>query len=142
MSPIKAQKRDELLGKVRDALQRAEAYYRRIRPWDSRLLIISIICGALATVLAGGAVAGGKPALDALGGWKILCSVVAVLTASGTVASSLHNSLQITARVASAQKCIAQLRALDAAIVGTDLPAEDALKTFQSVSEEHALCLA
>jgi predicted oxidoreductase len=84
----KSQKRDELLRTVRDALRRAELYCARTRRWDTLLLLISIICGAVATVLAGGTVIGGKPALDAVGGWRILCSIVAVFTASGTVAGA------------------------------------------------------
>jgi hypothetical protein len=138
----KSQKRDELLSTVRDALRRAEVYCARTRRWDTLLLIISIICGAVATVLAGGTVIGGKTALDAVGGWRILCSIVAVLTASGTVAGALHKSFQITTCVSSAEKCVARLRALDATIAASDLPTDDALETFQRISEEHAVCLA
>jgi hypothetical protein len=105
-------------------------------------LVISIICGAVATVLAGGAVVGGAPALNALGGWRILCSIVAVLTASGTATGALHKTLQITTRVSNAEKCIARLRALDATIAASDLPTDDALEMFRRISEEHAACLA
>ena len=93
--PPGSQKRDELLSTVRDALRRAEIYCARTRRWDTLLLIISIICGAVATVLAGGTVIGGKPALEAVGGWRILCSIVAVLTASGTVAGALHKGFRL-----------------------------------------------
>ena len=142
MSTGKSQKRDELLSKVRDALRRAELYCARTRRWDSRLLIISIICGAAATVLAGGTVIGGKAALEVLGGWRILCSIVAVFTASGTAAGALHKSLQITTHLSSAEKCVARLRALDATIAASDLPTDNALETFRRISEEHAVCLA
>jgi hypothetical protein len=101
MSTDKSQQRAELLRTVRDALQRAELYCARTRHWDTRLLIISIICGAIATVLAGGTVIGGSRALEAVGGWRILCSIAA-----------------------------------------SDLPSDDALETFQRISEEHAACLA
>jgi hypothetical protein len=138
----KSQQRDELLGTVRDSLRRAEFYYVRTRRWDTRLLIMSIICGALATVLAGGTVIGGKPALDAIGGWRILCSIVAMLTASGTVAGALHKSFQITTRLSNAEKCVARLRALDVAIAASDLSTAGALETFRHISEEHAACLA
>jgi hypothetical protein len=142
MPTDKSQQRDELLGRVREALRRAEFYCGKARRWDTRLLIISIICGALATVLAGGTVIGGKPALDAVGGWRILCSIVAVLTASGTVAGALHKSFSISTRLSNAEKCVARLRALDLAIAASDLSTTDALQTFQHISEEHAACLA
>jgi hypothetical protein len=142
MAAEKSQQRDEFLTTVRDALRRAELYCARTRRWDTRLLIISIICGAMATILAGGTVIGGKAALDAVGGWRILCSVVALFTASGTVAGALHKSFQITTRLSNAEKCVARLRALDATIAATDLPIEKALETFERISEEHAACLA
>jgi hypothetical protein len=104
--------------------------------------LISIICGAVATVLAGGAVVGGKAALDAMGGWRILCSIVALLTAAGTTTGAIHKTLQITTRVSSAEKCIARLRALDATVAVSDLPTDQALEMFRQISEEHAACLA
>jgi hypothetical protein len=142
MSTDKSQQRDELLGTVRDAFTTSRALLHQGRRWDSRLLVISIICGAVATVLASGTVIGGQSALQAMGGWRILCSIVALLTASGTVAGALHKSFQITTRLSSAEKCVARLRALDAAIAASDLPIDNALETFQRISEEHAACLA
>jgi hypothetical protein len=142
MSADKSQQRDELLSTIRNALGRAELYCAKTRRWDTRLLIVSIICGALATVLAGGTVIGGQSTLNAVGGWRILCSIVALLTASGTVAGALHKSFQITTRLSNAEKCVAQLRALDVAITASDLPTVDALETFRRISEEHAACLA
>ena len=142
MSADKSQQRDGLLNTVRNALRRAERYCAKTRRWDSLLLIASIICGAVATVLAGGTVIGGSRALEAVGGWRILCSIVALLTASGTVAGALHKSFQITTRLTSAEKCVALLRALDVAIVASDVPTDKALETFQRISEEHAACLA
>ena len=126
---------------VRVALAKAESYCAKYRPWDNRLLILSIVCGALATVLAGGTVAGGKSAVDAFGGWRVLCSVVAVVTASGTVAGTLHKGLQITARVGSAEKCIVRLRSLEATLAAGLIPPDQALAEYRRISEEHAGCL-
>jgi hypothetical protein len=142
MSSGESRQQDELLSTVRDALRRAELYCARTRRWDTCLLVVSITCGAVATVLAGGTVIGGKAALDAVGGWRILCSIVALFTASGTVAGALHKSFQITTRLSSAEKCVAKLRALDATIAASDLPIDNALETFRRISEEHAACLA
>ena len=63
MSIDKSEQRDELLNTVRDALRRAERYCAGTRRSDTLLSLISIICGAVATVLAGGTVIGGQPAL-------------------------------------------------------------------------------
>jgi hypothetical protein len=142
MATDKPQQRDELLGMLRDALRRAELYCARTRRWDTRLLVISIICGGVATLLAGGTVIGGQRVLEAVGGWRVLCSIVALLAGSGTVAGALHESFQITTRLSSAERCVVRLRALDATIAASDLPIKDALETFQRISEEHAACLA
>lgn len=141
MSTADSTQREELTKAVSDALGRAEAHCGKFRPWDTRLSVMSIACGAIATVLAGGAVAGGKPALDAFGGWKILCTIVALFTAAATASSSLHKSLQISNRVANAERCIARLRALEAGLRASELPVHEALRTFQLISEEHAGCL-
>jgi hypothetical protein len=52
MSIDKSEQRDELLNTVRDALRRAERYCAGTRRSDTLLSLISIICGAVATVLA------------------------------------------------------------------------------------------
>jgi hypothetical protein len=77
--------------------------------------------------------------LSAAGGF--FCAIVAVLTASGTVAGALHKSFQITIRLSSAEKCVARLRALDATIAASDLPIDEALETYRHISEEHAASL-
>jgi hypothetical protein len=138
---MKSQKREEWLVIVRDALKRAEVYCRQYRPWDGRLLIISIVCGAVATLLAGGAVAGGDQAMKALGGWKILCSIVALVTATGTAAGAAHKSLQITLKVLNAERCVARLRSLEAGLVAGNVTPEEALALYQKISDEHAVCL-
>jgi len=143
MATSKVRIRQDLQTAVRAALARAEACRARYRPWDLRLLVVSIVCGALATLLAGGTIAGGPDAARAwFGGWRILCAIVAMLTATGTVASALHRSLQITSRVASAEKCITRLRALDATLGAAAITSEEALDTFRQISEEHSDCLA
>lgn len=141
LTGMKSQKKEEWLSIVRGALQKAEGHCRRYRPWDGRLLVISIVCGALATLLAGGAVAGGNDAMKALGGWKVVCSIVAVLTALGTSAGATHKSLQITLKVANAERCVARLRSLEVGLVSGVVTPDEALATYQKISEEHAVCL-
>ena len=137
------EKKEQLQGLVRSALVRAETFCARYRPWDTRLPVVGIICGALATLLAGGTVAGGANAATVVfGGWRILCAIVALLTAAGTVAGTLHRSLQVTSKVVTSEKCIGGLRALEASLAASDVASEDALATFQRISEEYAVCLA
>jgi hypothetical protein len=108
---------------------------------DFKLLIASIVLGAIATTLAGGAAAGGKPVLDIFGGWRILCSVVALLTLIGTICGTLHKMLQVTSRLASATGCVAKLRALELAITVTKKDANEAVEAYSQILQEHSDCL-
>jgi len=73
MPTDKSQQRDELPSTIRNTLRRAELYCAKTRRWDTRLLIISIICGAAATVLAGGTVIGGPVCTG--GNWRLADSL-------------------------------------------------------------------
>ena len=130
--------KDELLATVRDALRRAETYCHRIRPWDTRLLLLSIVCGAIASVLAGTIAVKN----DAFGGrYPLVCGIAALFTVSGTVAGALHKSLQITTRVSGAEKCVVRLRALEMSIAASDIPPDSALEAFKRIAEDHSVCL-
>lgn len=141
MDHAKEQQANNLNNLVREALTRAERYRSRFRLWDTPLLILNIICGAIATVLAGGTALRGDEALPAFGGWQGLCLLVAVITALGAIAGTIHKSLQISNKVNSAVKCISRLRALELRLATTSVATEDALLLFNQISEEHSECL-
>ncbi|MBI3773933.1 MAG: hypothetical protein HY272_14705 [Gammaproteobacteria bacterium] len=132
---------DHLNSLVREALTRAERYRSRFSLWDTPLLMLNIICGAIATVLAGGTALRGDAALPAFGGWQGLCLLVAVITALGAIAGTIHKSLQISSKVNAAVKCISRLRALELRLATASVTTEDALLLFNQISEEHAECL-
>jgi hypothetical protein len=133
--------REEITKRVRESLHAAEAYARKYRILDIRLLIISIVFGAAATVLTGGTAAAGQPALQAFGGWQTLCYLVAFITAIGTIAGALHKTLQVSDRRASAVSCVAKLRALELALTLTGKDPKEAAETYQQILQEHSDCL-
>jgi hypothetical protein len=141
MEHAKEQQTTNLDNLVREALMRAERYRSKFRMWDTPLLILNIICGTIATVLAGGTALRGDEALPAFGGWQGLCLLVAVITALGTIAGTLHKTLQISNKVNGAVKCISRLRALELRLTTSSVAMEDALLLFNQISEEHAECL-
>lgn len=129
--------KDDVLASVRGARERAEAYVARQRPWDTRLLILSIVFGTLATVLAGGAAARGNDSLKPFGGkWRPLCYTVACFSAVGTVASALHKGFNITARVTAAERCVSRLRILEMQISGDIIDPKKALEAFAKISDD------
>lgn len=131
----------EILKRVQTSLHLAESYVKKYRVWDLKLLIISIVLGAVATTLAGGAAVGGKPMLDILGGWRILCSIVALLTLVGTICGTLHKTLQVTNRLASAVECVAKLRALELAITITKKDANEVVEAYSQILQQYPDCL-
>lgn len=141
MEHANKQQSDNLNNLVREALTRAEHYRSKFRMWDTPLLIFNIICGTIATVLAGGTALRGDEALASFGSWQALCLLVALITALGTVAGTIHKTLQISNKVNSAVKCIARLRALELRLATTSVATEDALLLFNQISEEHSECL-
>jgi hypothetical protein len=137
-----ASARGEVLKLIRGSLAKAEAYTRRYRILDMSLSITSIVLGSLATALAGGAVAGGDPVMDSLGGWRIVCSVVAAFTAIGTICGALHKTFQVTTRLANGLACIGKLKSLELSITVTGEDPATAAKTYQKILGEHPECLA
>jgi hypothetical protein len=128
---------------VDDAVGRARAYAAKYRSWDIRLLVVSIVFGALATLLATGVAAGGGQTLDkTFGNWRYLCLTVAALTAVGTVAGTLHKSLQVTERVADADKCVSRLDALKFSIGLGVVKSEEAARVYAEIVSQHPRPLA
>lgn len=141
MDKAKESQANNLNQLVHEALKRAENYRSRFRRWDTPLLILNIICGGAATVLAGGTALRGDAALPAFGGWQGLCLLVALITAVGTVAGTVHKTLNVSNKVNSAVKCISRLRTLELRLATASVSAEVALLLFNQISEEHAECL-
>jgi hypothetical protein len=123
---------DEALRKDRDILrteiqnriagvQRAARRYRRL---STVLLLTAMLCGAVATALAGDAFRGGELAAgvaqtttgrvpsDLPRGWRNVCGIIALLTLAGTIATGTNSVLKIEEHQTRAFACVGALDAL------------------------------
>ncbi len=141
MSEREQHRREAVLTQVQQSLGQAQSHAKRFRKWDVALLLVSIVLGTLTTVLAGGTAASGDAAAAMLGGWRLVCLVVAVLAAAGTIAGALHQSFRVTDRLSEAVTCVAKLQSLQLALSMTDVDARDAAETYRQILVEHAKSL-
>lgn len=127
------EQRNALLTKVRDGLKRGETRVGRLRTKNSRFIIGSIVFGALSTVLAGVTAAAGPIAGAGPPAWRWTCGIVAVLTATATVLSTLHRQLSITENLARATACVGKLSALEFALTVSGRGTDDCAHEYETV---------
>lgn len=132
--------REDILELVRQGLIKTDVYKRKYKKYDSWLLIVSIVMGTIATALAGSGAAGGKPVMDALGGWRIVCFIAAALTAIGTITGALHKSFQISDKLSGAIVCSGKLRSLELDITIAEKNPKEASELYERILIDHADC--
>lgn len=133
--------REKVLELIRNNEQRAGAFIKSYRRWDLGLLITSIIVGTLATVIAGGTAVGGTQVMQTLGGWRLICGVVAVFTGIATICGTIHKTLQINTRVTSAIECSAKLQSLEIALTVENKNPTEVAESYRQTLEKHSDCL-
>lgn len=131
----------EIRTRIQESLRRAERYTSRYRRLDVGLLACSIVLSTVATVLAGGAAYGGETAVDALGGWRPVCAVVAICTALGTVTAGLHKAFHVTDRLTRSVACVAGLKALELEISFRGKDPAAAVEAYQGLLKDYSDCL-
>jgi hypothetical protein len=99
--------RDILRNQIQDGIAGVRRAARRYRRESTLLLLTAMICGALATALAGDAFRGGTLAASAATattgtvpnelprGWRNVCGIIALLTLAGTLATGANSVLKI-----------------------------------------------
>ena len=117
-------RRDMLRTDVQEAIRHVRRTARRYRRASTILLLTAMMCGALATALAGDAFRGGRLAANtaqattgrvpsALApGWRNLCGLIALLTLAGTVASGTNSVLKLADHQARTTACVTALATL------------------------------
>jgi hypothetical protein len=121
-------------GRVEDRIQESilqvRRAARRYRRTSTALLLTGMLCGAVATALAGDAFRGGqlaaKTAETTTGrvpaelprGWRNVCGIIAVLTLAGTLSTGTNSILRLSEHQARTAACVAALGALQADLTG------------------------
>ncbi len=99
---------------------------------------MTIIAGAIATVLTAAPALGGKPLADWLTetfaltspSWRILCAFAAVCSLAAAVATQLHTSRNYEEHIARAQTIRATLEVLEVAIAADHLSQHEATSQY------------
>jgi hypothetical protein len=118
--------RDMLRAQIQASIVHVRRAARRYRRVSTILLLTGMICGAVATALAGDAFRGGPLAANVAQtttgrvpsalppGWRNVCGIIAVLTLAGTLATGTNSVLKIADHQARTSGCVAALAALQA----------------------------
>jgi hypothetical protein len=108
-----------------------------------RLVTVTIVAAAIATLLTASAAFGGKPLADWLTetfalstpSWRILCAVAAVCSLTAAVATQLHTSKNYVEHIARAQEVKASLEMLEVAIAFSHLNEHEATSEYLKIIE-------
>jgi hypothetical protein len=134
---------DGLLPRVMAKRVDVERYLRAVGARHHRLITLTIIAAAIATLLTASAAFGGKPFADWLTAtfalstpsWRILCAVAAVCSLTAAVATQLHTSKNYLEHIARAQKAKASLEMLEVAIALNHLKHHEATSEYLKIIE-------
>ena len=134
---------DGLIPRVRAKRVDVERYLRVVGARHHRLVILTIIAAAIATLLTASAAFGGKPLADWLNetlalstpSWRILCAVAALCSLTAAVATQLQTSKPYVEHIARAQKAKASLEMLEVAIALNHLGSHEATSEYLKIIE-------
>jgi len=133
--------REVVLKRIKARRLQIKKYVDKTEPRGARLTTLSIVCGALATVLTAAPAIGGQNLTDALGAagssttWRILCGLAAACSLIATVATNLYKSNEIATRLTKANKCDLKLEGLELAVETDQLPDVQAISRFDECME-------
>jgi hypothetical protein len=133
--------REELLGQI--AYRRASIgeWLRANRPRSSRLSTVSIISSALAAVIVAGPALGGDRftggAADVLSldsgapVWRFMCLLGLIASVVAAIATNLHKSQDLAARIIAAESCDADLEGLQTLLRFGRISTEEAVDLYK-----------
>jgi peptidoglycan/LPS O-acetylase OafA/YrhL len=134
---------DGLIARVTAKRLDVERYLRAVGARHRRLITLTIIAAAIATLLTASAAFGGKPFADWLTAtfnsstpfWRILCGVAAVCSLTAAVATQLQTSKNYSEHISRAQKAKASLEMLEVAIALNHLNPHEATTEYLKIIE-------
>ena len=135
MSTEPKQDTQALSKRVMASLRKADKIVSGLRKTNTRIVIASISCSAASTLVAGITAAQGPVVGEGTEGWRLACTVAAVLAFITTVATGLGQQLRISDRLSEANQCIGKLRSLDVAITTNSRDWEEIAKEYQEIAQ-------
>lgn len=122
--------RGRLEDRIQESILQVRRAARRYRRTSTALLLAGMLCGAVATALAGDAFRGGQLAArtaetttgrvpaELPRGWRNVCGIIAVLTLAGTLSTGTNSILRLSEHQARTAACVAALGALQTDLIG------------------------
>lgn len=112
---------DALLEKIRTKRREVADYLKKNEPRQSRLIITSIVAGALAAALTAGPGVGGSGFIEAakevisfgIPVWQVLCLLATFLSMAAVITNGMLKSNDITSKISQARGCDAKLEGLE-----------------------------
>ncbi|MFN2285072.1 MAG: hypothetical protein ACK2UQ_11670 [Anaerolineae bacterium] len=127
------QDREGFKSRVKDNLQKAKTLTANLRKSNSRLLVSSIVTSGASALVAGITAAQGPIVGEGIPGWRIACTVAAVLAFAAAVCTGLVQQLKISERLAEGNQCFGRLNALDVAMVMGNRNWEELTKEYEEI---------
>ena len=120
-----------------------EQYLRAVGARHRRLVTVTIVAAAIATLLTASAAFGGQSLVVWLTktfdlsspSWQILCAVAAVCSLTAAVATQLHTSKNYVDHIARAQEIKARLEMLEVALALNHLNQHEAASEYLKIIE-------
>jgi len=136
-----------LISSVRRKQTDVKRYLRALESRRRRLVTVTIVAAAVATLLTAPAALGGKPLADWLDetfalsapSWRILCAFAAVCSLIAAVATQLHASKNYEEHIGRAQEIKVTLEMLEVAITLNHLNHHEATSQYLENHREHLL---
>lgn len=129
--------RKALTRRVQVSLQKAEEHASSLQRANLRLIVVSIISSAAATLVAGFTAAQGPVVGEGTAGWIIACLVAAVFSFATTVCLGLQHQLKISDRLSKWEQCVVRLVALDLAIATGSRGWEEVIKEYSEIARSY-----
>jgi len=122
---------------VKASLHKAEESTSGLRQTNTRLLVASIVSSAATAVVAGGTSVMGPVIGQGIPGWRLACTVAAILAFTSTVCTALTQQLRIGDRLTEGNQCVGRLRSLDLTIITGERSWEEITKEYGEIAKAY-----
>jgi hypothetical protein len=136
-----ADMRQELLDHITRRRASIDGWLRASRPRSNRLSTVSIISSALAAVFVAGPAVGGERFAEGAAAalsldtdtpvWRFLCVLGLVASVVSAIATNLHKSQDLGARITAAESCDTDLEGLETLLRFGQISTEDAVNLYK-----------
>jgi hypothetical protein len=129
--------RASLLETIRTQIRRLESAVSDLAGRNQNLILTSLVCGGLSTLVAGLTAAKGTPLVAMPQAWRWTCLLAALLTFGTTLAAGLQKAFSVPEKLGSATACLGRLRALELALAVRGASPEEVAREYEALLTAH-----